>query len=1829
MKKNRIHKILSTVLLAGMILYAVVAGSPSAQREASSSSALVCDSNVTVEAVIQARGVSEEGIREMMMERGFTLAEICAMSPSELGMFEGNEGEMQKPDQPDKAIELRMMQLQDENGFIPVDGYTNAKAHIEEMMAVPQPEGYAAGITSASWSWIGPGNIGGRVRSIVINPSDPNIMYAGSVSGGIWKTIDGAASWQIMDDFMANMAVATLVMDPTDPNTIYAGTGEGFYNADGIRGAGVFKTTNGGTTWTQLASTANSDWYYVNRLAISPTNNQILLAATRSGAWRTADGGASWTQVLTGNWYDVNFASDGSHAIASANYGTAAYSSDSGATWSLSTFTGLSSPGWEVRTEVAFAPSNPSIVYASLNNNNGELWKSTDYGQNYSVVNTGNSLLSGQGWYDNIVWVDPTNASNVMVGGVDIYRSTDGGTTMTKVSQWWSAPDLSAHADQHMIVEHPGFNGTSNKIVFFGNDGGVYKTNDFSTVALTSGWTELNNNLGITQFYGAAGSPLTGIIVGGTQDNGTLLYTEDNGSEGWTTVFGGDGGFSAIDPADPNYTYGEYIYGQINRSTTGSGMEYIWGKYWNGSIWTYKSAPYIITEAQTSNGNFIAPFILDPNDSNRLYMGLNSLWRSNDVKAPGGAYSATGPSWYIVKASVGSPISAIAVLEGNADVVWVGHNNGDVYKTTNGTSATPTWVKMDDGANPLPNRYVTRITLDKTDTNKIYVTFGGFSTDNVWMTANNGTNWSDRTGSGVTGLPDVPVRSLVIHPDFPSWIYAGTETGVFASEDGGATWKLPQDGPTNTSVDELFWLNYTLVSVTHGRGMFKIAVVSPSTTTVPEMNIKGNNKSIADGDTTPSTTDHTDFGSVDLSSGGFDRTYIIQNTGENYLNLSGTPRVNITGTNASDFSITVTPSASVDPNASTNFTVHFAPGGLGLRTATISIDNNDSNENPYNFNIQGTGTGCFSSITVTNANNSGAGSLRQGLSDVCVGGTINFNNDYNIALSSTLTIAKNLTIDGTTHHVTVSGENSVRVFLVNSGVTTTINNLTITKGYNGGGAGIENNGTLTLLNSTIVDNHASSAEGGGIRSWGTLTVANSTFYNNSASTYGGGIGNGGPMTVTNTTFSANSAVWGGGIVNWGTFTLTNTIIAGSPSGGDCAYWTAPSSVASSLIQDGSCSATLSSNPLLGSLADNGGPTQTMALLSGSPALDAGNDAACAAAPVNNLDQRGVTRPQGAHCDIGSYEAAVITVTANNKTITYGDADPAFDFSKDPSDTVFTTEPTCSVSGAHSNAGTYTISCSGGVPADSTKTVVYVNGTLTVQKANPSVTLSVTNSPVTYNGTQKSATVNSSGTPGSVSNIKYDGSSTAPTNAGTYAVTANFTPTDTTNYNSLTGVSAGNFVIQKANPSVTLSVTNSPVAYDGTPKTATVSSSGTPGSVSNIRYDGSSTEPTDVGTYAITADFTPTDTTNYNDLTNVSAGDFVIADGDSIAPSLVSFMRQTPAASPTNANTLVFRVTFSEAVQNVDAADFAVNGTTSATVTGVNPISDSVYDVTVSGGDLASFNGTVGLDLDAGEDILDLAGNPLPTDEPATDQTYVLDNTAPNTTITVKPPALTTSKNASFSFTSTESGSFLCKLDGGAFASCTSPKAYTNLSVAKHTFQVYAVDAAGNVDASPATYTWTIQAERAKNGGFNTYTGTSKIPTNWVKNTAFAATDGKDTKIKKEGTASVKIAGQSGKTKTLTQTLTLSGVTGDNLTLTFWARGSAIPAAGTCKADVLIYSGSTLKQTKTINCSNGTYSTFQKKTLSFNAAANFTKVVIRFTYAKASGTVWFDGVSLMK
>jgi photosystem II stability/assembly factor-like uncharacterized protein len=294
-------------------------------------------------------------------------------------------------------------------------------------------------------------------------------------------------------------------------------------------------------------------------------------------------------------------------------------------------------------------------------------------------------------------------------------------------------------------------------------------------------------------------------------------------------MFRGDGGYCAADPNDPDYFYSEYIYLDIHRSTRGGkNAERISGLAWDESSEKeyWKPPPYQIPDAGNEDrALFIAPFVLDSNVPNRILGGGLSLWRTNDAKTPN--TPKTGPSWSEIKGPAGETsegrpnfISAIAVAQGNPDLIWVGHIDGQLYRTNNGTDNNPLW-KWIAQKRPLPssvNLVCTCITIDPSNHEIVYVTFSGYAKANVWKTTDGGGNWSHIGAS----LPEAPVRSLTFHPRKSEFLYIGTEVGIFASEDGGVTWFPTNQGPTNCSVYELFWMGETLVCATHGRSMFQI-----------------------------------------------------------------------------------------------------------------------------------------------------------------------------------------------------------------------------------------------------------------------------------------------------------------------------------------------------------------------------------------------------------------------------------------------------------------------------------------------------------------------------------------------------------------------------------------------------------------------------------------------------------------------------------------------------------------------------------------------------------------------------------------------------------------------------------------------------------------------------------------------------------------------------------------------------------------------------------------------------------------------------------------------
>ncbi|QQS35896.1 MAG: T9SS type A sorting domain-containing protein [Ignavibacteriales bacterium] len=712
-----------------------------------------------------------------------------------------------KYDQPDKAMKWFYDQRAYPNGFIPERWQEEAMEHI--LLHNQSP---ASNPAALNWTQLGPGNIGGRIRAIAVHPSDPNTVYIGAVAGGVWKTVNGGTTWTPLTDFMENIAVCALVIDPDNPNTIYAGTGEGFFNGDAIRGAGIFKSVDAGATWSRLSATDNSDYYYVTDLDYDNTNN-VLYASTRKGLYSSNNGGSSFTTHLSGTGGSDVHCTDIEIAYTSPVTVYAAFglfdqsqiwrSTNAGSTFEFNY--GLTGAG---RIELAVSKSNPLVAYASFmdlstngtgamayTNNGGGSWSArTVPGPSYA----GQSTYTGsQAWYDNILAVDPDNANNVLAGGIDNWKSTNSGNNWTQKTNWYSeagAPPY-AHADQHGLAFAP----SNSSIVYLGNDGGIYRSNNKGET-----WTSLNNDLFITQFfYGTTASSGT-IYAGGTQDNGTLKST---GGTAWNEILGGDGGATEIDFNNPNNIYMEYVNLAFFKTT-------------NGGATFFKAMTGIPTgpnfyDGTTDRTQFISPFSMDPNDANTIVAGTYRVWRTQNGASNWSAISTdlTGDG----SGQSGATISAVTVAKGNSGVIYAGCSNGRVQVTTNGGT---NWNLRNSG---LPNLSVTKIATDPNNPAVAYVTFSGYqSGSKIFKTDNYGQSWSNISGN----LPNLPANCVAVNHSNGNNIFVGTDLGVFSTENGGSSWVQDVNGMANVPVLDLDLRasDNKLFAATHGRSMYSATI---------------------------------------------------------------------------------------------------------------------------------------------------------------------------------------------------------------------------------------------------------------------------------------------------------------------------------------------------------------------------------------------------------------------------------------------------------------------------------------------------------------------------------------------------------------------------------------------------------------------------------------------------------------------------------------------------------------------------------------------------------------------------------------------------------------------------------------------------------------------------------------------------------------------------------------------------------------------------------------------------------------------------------------------
>jgi hypothetical protein len=432
------------------------------------------------------------------------------------------------------------------------------------------------------------------------------------------------------------------------------------------------------------------------------------------------------------------------------------------------------------------------------------------------------SAYFNQGWYDNVIAVDPLDPNRVWVGGIDLFRSDDGGENWGLASYWWADPTDNhyVHADQHVIAFHPGYNGSTNKIMFVGNDGGLFVTADARAATAKGGlaactpaftsttWSNMNNGYAVTQFYHGLPYPGGTTYFGGTQDNGTLRGSDASGTK-WSRVLGGDGGYVAVDPDNSNVIYGEFTGLSISKSTNGGA--------------SFVDATNGITE-DPADFLFISPFVMDPRFAQRLWTGGFYAWRTHNAGANWAQASA-------VLCGSGS-VSAIAVAPTAQSRVAMGMSDGCINVTTVGVTADDSTVWAVTQPPGTAGAYNSGLTYDPSNENILYATYSSFGVPHVWRSTNGGTTWTNIDGSGVARIPDVPVHSLVVDPANTARLFVGTDVGVFSSDDGGATWAVENTGFANVITEALAVQNVGATShvfaFTHGRGAWRVPTAAPA-----------------------------------------------------------------------------------------------------------------------------------------------------------------------------------------------------------------------------------------------------------------------------------------------------------------------------------------------------------------------------------------------------------------------------------------------------------------------------------------------------------------------------------------------------------------------------------------------------------------------------------------------------------------------------------------------------------------------------------------------------------------------------------------------------------------------------------------------------------------------------------------------------------------------------------------------------------------------------------------------------------------------------------------
>ncbi len=715
-------------------------------------------------------------------------------------------------------------------------------AEIQKLLTQNRDIALQPGTSNSKWQLRGPNNVGGRTRALAWDPNDTKgkKVWAGAVTGGLWYNNDitsASSSWVSVSDVWANVTVSCIAFDPNDTKIIYVGTGEGSWGGSS-RGQGIYKSTDGGATFSLIAST--STFYYINDIAVrNESGTSVVYAAVDAmyfqGQWnglsnyglkKSSNGGSSWSSAIgnvTGKTYtysvsDIEIAEDNRIWIGtrSCPYGSSSSDggggrvmySDNGTTWT----TNYSHTNNLGRVEIAVAPNDFNTVYALFESsgkadtliktrNQGALWSSMKKPIEADNNIPGTDFTRGQAWYDLTISVSPLDSNIVIVGGIDLFYSSNSGTSWSQISKWSNNPGLGSlncsyvHADQHIALFKPKSLGE----IMFGCDGGVFYSANITNSPATKDITyQRNYGYFATQFYAGDLSQTAAkeLYLAGAQDNGTHQLV-GTGVSNSNMVTGGDGSFCFISASDNQMQITGYVYNTY---------------FYTNDNWA--SNNYLLKDGTT--GKFINPAIWDDNGYGLFSVkDALTLYRT---KITGGTAGTPATISIITNGSPGKgscfwvnkdPFTLKSVL-------YIGTDIGTIWKTNDAWATTPTFTQM----GTLVSGNASSLFRHKT-TDTIAATVSNYGINNIYISINGGSNWTPKDGD----LPDVPVWSIVLNPSKIGEALVATELGVYGTDNiyaASPTWTAYNLGMSAVKTLQLKYRSsdQLLMAVTHGRGVY-------------------------------------------------------------------------------------------------------------------------------------------------------------------------------------------------------------------------------------------------------------------------------------------------------------------------------------------------------------------------------------------------------------------------------------------------------------------------------------------------------------------------------------------------------------------------------------------------------------------------------------------------------------------------------------------------------------------------------------------------------------------------------------------------------------------------------------------------------------------------------------------------------------------------------------------------------------------------------------------------------------------------------------------------